>query len=135
MLVEGILEEIYITRGVTPFHLQTVPLETKYYWSGSAAIKKRCKAPRGRWIHTIVLDTVALANILSFCSMCKKLLQIVVKLFKITLELPVCLSKMLKKNFFKLPRCFCKKKNEITKMFVQKTFEIATVFVGEMRVL
>ena len=30
-------------------HLQTVPFETKYYWSGTAtAIKKRCKGPRGR---------------------------------------------------------------------------------------
>ena len=30
-------------------HLQTVPFETKYYWSGpAAAIKKRCKGPRGR---------------------------------------------------------------------------------------
>ena len=63
MLVVGILEEIYITREVTPSHLQTVPLETKYYWSGSAAIKKRCKVPRGRWIHTIVFDTIALAKI------------------------------------------------------------------------
>ena len=52
-------------KGDDTFQLQTVPLETKDYWSGSAAIKKRCKAPRGRWKYTNAFDTFALAIILS----------------------------------------------------------------------
>ena len=105
-------------KGDDTFQLQTVPLETKDYWSGSAAIKKRCRAPRGRWKYTNAFDTFALAIILS--SIVSGNILYFVTIVQITFEIATLFVKNVQKKTF-----------EIATVFVQKTFEIAIVFVGE----
>ena len=111
-----------------PFYSQTVPFETKYYWSGSvsAGIKKRCKA---------ILRESGIKNVnRSFTTVrCQKgvvclkfFLPCLPKLCKKVLKMPPGLSEMC---------IFCNLFFPQISTIVPKSFEIATVFVGEMRVL